>query len=138
MTLQIPRHLVSLGLLTAAPALGFSGAVVSCPRVATPVLLGPVDRVGGHRSTPSAAPTIDNESSDFVFVSVAYARAHGNRATDIQARNSNAVLQATQGKPTSDVRLTSLRASGNGLFVLGMYWSENSIAWKGVKEEVGK
>jgi hypothetical protein len=101
-------------------------------------LLGPVDRVGGHRSTPSAASTIDSESSDYVVFAVAYAGANGSRATDFQARNSNAVLLATQGRSTSDVRLTSLRASGNGVFVLGMYWSENSIAWKGVKEEVGK
>ena len=60
-----------LGALTVAAALstGCSGSVVSAPRVPVPVLLGPVDRVGGHRGEGPVVAPFSVEIEDFVSAS---------------------------------------------------------------------
>lgn len=98
---------VALGLSIASTGCGASYAAMSCPDSTTPVMLGPVDRVDGHRRE-RAAPlaTIDVESSSSVVNGRTYFRW---RATppDLATR---AVLAATRGRPDADVQLTRVDA----------------------------
>ena len=120
------RSFLALALAGGVSSVGCGAAsTVSAPRVPVPVLLGPVDRVGGHRAAPLADEGDDPSVTDFSvevedFVSSSRdTKQVGNllvtRTTvatlhDGEAKVSASVLHATNAQHDRDVRVRRLHA----------------------------
>ena len=100
----------------ATPALG----AAHCPH---PVLLGPVDRVGGHRAAP--APEGGKVSGEVVQIVVVSQNGGGAgasaSATSEGTKKLGAdIVERTGGHESRDVRVASVRAGG-WVFGLGYF-----------------
>lgn len=93
---------------------------ISAPNVPNPVLLGPVDRVGGHRTSGGRlVGKIDSEA----FTEVSGHADHGLYVRDSAvAANpiSASVNAATKRRRNVDVRIDDLDAGGYVFFALGV------------------
>jgi hypothetical protein len=96
---------VALALSIATTACAAPYADLSCASTSTPVMLGPVDRIDGHRRGERATiATIDVESSSSLVNGRSYFR--WRRTPEDLA--SSAVDTATQRRADLDVRLTRI------------------------------
>lgn len=135
----LPAALAALGVVAAAAIGGCAPpttlAVVSCPN---PVLLGPVDRVGGHRAAPAKrVGKVDEEVS--VSASATSSTQNGVTTTTTSSSSKEAIAVAhellvhTEGRADRDVRVKRLPV-GAWAFV----WSGAAAAsqWAGIKADV--
>lgn len=113
------RHRVPALVAFAAVSAGCAPATLQAPYVPNPVLLGPVDRVGGHRAADTRATTlgrVDTEVNDLVSVSTDQKQV-GNTVITTRTASAmhtgtgeltNAVLVGTQGRAERDVRVDTV------------------------------
>jgi hypothetical protein len=129
--LCLPRLLPALIF---SVALGCEPRWAAAPRVPNPVLLGPVDRVGGHRMAGgSVVGSVDDEVKAFSSSSTTEHR-EGNyivretvyqRHFDGTTKWSPAILRATGGAKDVDVRVEGVEVGSYVFFT----------AWSGVLEK---
>ncbi len=110
---------------------------VGAPRVPSPVLLGPVDRVGGHRSGADAKAVGQFGTSVDATVSVSTSetrvgsRVYVNTETKVTregtAKLSANVLRATEGDAGRDARVQSVGASALFWYYGGTGYSNLSV-----------
>jgi hypothetical protein len=98
---------------------------VGAPRVPTPVLLGPVDRVGGHRADEGAKAVGQFEAS--VDQTASYGRDETRGGTTVYVREERSfsrdgtgklsvqLLRASEGRGDRDARKAARPAGGEGL-----------------------
>jgi hypothetical protein len=97
--------LVAFALSTTITGCAGHSAELSCANTSTPVMLGPVDRIDGHRRGDAATiATVDIESSS----SVVNTRAYFRWRSSPEDAASRAVSTATGGSADMDVRLTRI------------------------------
>lgn len=141
-----PRRLSLVGVLVSCAALATATgctpttmAVTGCPN---PVLLGPVDRVGGHRAAPAKAiSSIDVEVADFAEASSStdgYARTTTARATSSGTQHVGlAAIEKTEGRPDRDVHVKAIPVGAWGYLLAGGNQSAAAAsAWVGVRADV--
>ena len=114
-----------LGALLAAGAMACSAeSQISAPRVPVPVLLGPIDRVGGHRGEGEGITSVRVEVEDF-FAESTTREEIGNtvyvtQTTEVMhegsGKLSHRILEATGAKHDKDVHI---RTIGTGAWVGG-------------------
>jgi hypothetical protein len=121
-------------LLLAGAAVGCVQSTLEAPAVPNPVLLGPVDRVGGHRAGQErAVGLIDGEASDDASsstsagVATAQAKHVGSGAIMEQ------IVEATRGRPERDVRIDDIPAGAWARVTDG---STTLKQWVGIKARV--
>ncbi len=107
------RLLVLLSALSLATT-ACGGSVMTAQRTASPVLLGPVDRVGGHRASPQRSGEATLKTSTEAGV---YMHAYGTyfMASHFDSGSTPAtlsLLDATSGKDDCDVHVSNLTAGG--------------------------
>jgi hypothetical protein len=115
---KAPLLAAALGIAMVTLGTGCSWQTVgaSCANVPNPVLLGPVDRVKGHAAEPNAQKLADVDTDiEASITSSSRSSADGTMTvttTTFHKEGGNkasfAVLAATQGDKTQDVRLTKL------------------------------
>jgi hypothetical protein len=123
--------LLLVGLLGVA---GCAPSTLEAPLVPNPVLLGPVDRVGGHRAGQDRTlGTIEGEASSSFSASrsggVQTASAFHQGASAIAAD----VLATTQGRPERDVRIDEIPAGAYAFVGGGAAFASQ---WVGLKARV--
>jgi len=135
----LPAAVAILGAV-AATALGGCAEpttlhVVSCPN---PVLLGPVDRVGGHRAAPAKrVGKIDEEVS--VSASATSSTQNGVTTTTASASSKEAIavshelLVHTEGRANRDVRVKKLPV---GAWAYVWRGAAGASQWVGIKADV--
>lgn len=133
-----PVALVALATMTGCSAI----TNLSAERVPTPVLLGPVDRVGGHRAGGERTVAhLSKEVTDVVQVSTSSAR-YGNTVvvkreytamTTGSGEVSREILSLTKGQADRDVRVDALPA---GAYVLWFGGYAMGNVWVGVEGDV--
>lgn len=94
---------------------------VGAPRVPTPVLLGPVDRVGGHRSDENAKAvgrfdtsvdqTASYSRSSTQIGNTVYVRTESSSSRDGTGKLSVELLRASEGRRDRDARVRSVDLS---------------------------
>jgi hypothetical protein len=106
-----------LGALFAAGAMACSAeSQISAPRVPVPVLIGPVDRVGGHRGEGEGITSVRVEVEDFLAVSTSrevignmvYETRTTERMHEGSGKLSHRILEATGAKHDKDVRIRTI------------------------------
>lgn len=104
--------LLLLAVLLGAGACGEPPNGLWIPHTPSPVMLGPVDRVGGHTRAPT--PALAHVTAATTFTVVAGDSEAGDPVVAGDGRagmTTLSILRATGGDPAKDVRVTSLRAS---------------------------
>lgn len=115
-------HAAPLAALAALAGCSTPGSL-EVPRCPNPVLLGPVDRIGGHRAEPATfvrrvegavrdglpRPTADED---------AMAEVLGRRASDDAKALTEKVLYATEGRGDRDVRVDGIEAGAHVIFLI--------------------
>ncbi|AKV01594.1 hypothetical protein AKJ09_08257 [Labilithrix luteola] len=136
-----PRTVVAL--IALATTTGCTATTsLSAARVPTPVLLGPVDRIGGHRAGGERTIAhLSKEVSDLVTVSETKSR-HGNfvvikreysQLSTGSGEVSREILTLTKGQADRDVRVDALPA-GTYVMIFGGFATSN--VWVGVEGDV--
>ncbi len=118
--------LITISIALAAAA-GCGGTVMTCPRVETPVLLGPVDRIGG---TPSAVPSTDRTliaNAEFSFQMAHGAGGMYTSATRTARSAGAAPVWEARLHRDQDIRVASARTSGFVWDAFGMFWMDNEV-----------
>lgn len=130
---QRPMHRSGVSLpplLGLVLVLGMTGCArpgsLEVPRCPNPVLLGPIDRVGGHRATAANSTNVTGRIRANVTDYVAKPSAEDEELSDLLgSRPSNAaraltvqVLNATGGRADRDVRVDSIEAGALVMFVI--------------------
>jgi len=115
-------------VMFAAGSTACGGAVMTAPKTAAPVLLGPVDRVGGHRAGPDAAdaPTVGASTGDGFAILDAGPYIYMQRYNTGSLPATNALLDATEARADRDVHVTSLKSGGWGFVAGGVAWQDNA------------
>lgn len=112
-----------LGALVAASVVGCTSTSVSAPRVPVPVLLGPVDRVGGHRGEGAVRDSISVEI-EHSYASSSNRTQVGNTTYVTQTVSefregggafSTQILESTNAQHDADVRIEKI---GTGAWLL--------------------
>lgn len=94
--------------------------------VPTPVLLGPVDRIGGGKGEPTASSGFEVTVEDYVLVASSKGITSGSVVEAETAAASFAVLQATEARSEREVHLDQVKVGA------WYYWFWTSIgraAW---------
>lgn len=137
----------ALLLLFAVPSAGCTQATLQASHVPNPVLLGPVDRVGGHRATEVATRAlsqVDTEVNDFVSVTTDEKKV-GNtvqvtRTTTALHSGSgvvtSAVMLGTEGRPERDVRIDAVPVGAWAVIAGGAAMAERWVGLRGRVVEV--
>jgi len=120
-------HKLIIGICLAFGA-GCGGTVMTCPRTETPVLLGPVDRIGGE-ARPLVA-TNDRKLEAHAQMMLEVTQVAGG--TYITATKTSRSVGATpiwkaHLERDEDVHVTSARASGFVWDALGVFWMDNQV-----------
>jgi hypothetical protein len=138
---------IRIALLAMVSALGAASAgcthaTMEVSHVPNPVLLGPIDRVGGHRGTTAKMVNMVNEEvSDFVAASSSQKQT-GNvvvTTTTTTALSFDAsivahhLLDRTEGRADRDVRVDRL---GVGAWSLVTFWSVMMNRWVSINGPV--
>ena len=132
---------VALLLAAAACSTACAPATLEAAYVPNPVLLGPVDRVGGHRGEGKTLQPVNAEVNDFVSVSTSTNRVGNTTYTTTTTgivhngggQVTSAVLAGTQGRAERDVRVDGLPA-GAWAFVGG--GSAMTNRWVGLEGRI--
>jgi hypothetical protein len=136
-----------LFLLFVAPVAGCAPATLQASHVPNPVLLGPVDRVGGHSAAETATTTlgrVDAEVNDFVSVDTDQKR-FGNTVVVTQKTTAshsgsgvltNAVLLGTEGRADRDVRVDDVPMGAWAMIAGGSAMAERWVGLRGRVVEV--
>lgn len=100
--------------LTALAGCGTPGSL-EVPRCPNPVLLGPVDRIGGHRAAPATfvrrvEGAVEDRLPDATADGDALATMRGHRPSDDAKALTEKVLYATEGRGDRDVRVDGIEA----------------------------
>ena len=114
--------------LSLAASAGCGGAVMAAPRTAAPVLLGPVDRVGGHRAPPDGAnaPIVGATTGDGFALLNFGPYVYVERYDTGTVPATNALLDATEARADRDVHVTSLKSGGWGVVLGGVSWQDSA------------
>ncbi len=143
-TMATARHtrvVATCALLAAGTGCAYRQVDATCANVPNPVLLGPVDRVRGHHA-PENAPkvaevdeevaealtTSSHQEGDYDVTTTSHTREGANKI-------SFAVVDATQGQKTEDVRVTDLHAGAWVFFPLA---AVKNKFWVGVEGDAVK
>ncbi len=131
-----------LAVIVGSGAAGCAPTVLEAPLVPNPVLIGPIDRVGGRgKAQTRTVGKIKAETSDFVAVSQDETRT-GNtvvvtRTTTFISEGSalvtQKVLERTEGRPDRDVRVDELPVGAWAFFLGG---SAMASRWAGLEGRV--
>lgn len=97
------------------------GATMGAPKIANPVLLGPVDRVGGHRTELSRDGHFVAATTQTSLMIAGYT---GSRVATGQLPVTVAVLDATEAHDDEDVRIEKLEATGFAMIFCGLWYSD--------------
>lgn len=122
-------------------------ATLQASYVPNPVLLGPVDRVGGHRATEAetkALARVDTEVDDFVSVTTDQKQVGDTvvttRTTTAFHSGSgvvtNAVMLGTEGRPERDVRVDAVPVGAWAVIVATGAMAERWVGLRGRVVEV--
>jgi hypothetical protein len=131
---KLPLALVALAMPGCEPH--WAGAT----RVPNPVLLGPVDRIGGHRAEPaSPIGAVDDEISAFVATSTTEHRegdyivreTRTYSSFDGSAKWSSAILKVTGGNKAVDVRVEGVDVGSYVFLTPGSGMSDKWIRLRG-------
>lgn len=119
-------HKLLIGICLAFGA-GCGGTVMTCPRTEAPVLLGPVDRIGGE-----ARPVVAGNRTLRANNQMSFMITHAAGGTYTSARKTPryagaAPIWTAHLDPSSDVHVTSARASGFVWDALGAFWMNNEV-----------
>lgn len=132
---------VSCALLAAGTGCAWKQVEGTCSNVPNPVLLGPVDRVKGHQAQATAPKIgeVDEEVAEAITTSQ-HQEGDYDVTTNSDVREgankiSFAVVEATQGQKTADVRMTDLYA---GAWVFIPLAAVKSKFWVGVEGDAVK
>ncbi|CAN5924177.1 hypothetical protein BH11MYX4_BH11MYX4_64560 [soil metagenome] len=131
-------------LLSVAASAGCAPATLEAAYVPNPVLLGPVDRVGGHRGAGKTLQPVNAEVNDFVSVSTSTQQVgsttYTTRSTTIIQNGGGqvtaAVLDGTQGRPERDVRIDGVPAGAWTFFAGGSAMTNRWVGLEGRIVEV--
>ncbi|HEU4404547.1 MAG TPA: hypothetical protein VFS43_04565 [Polyangiaceae bacterium] len=114
---------------------------VGAPRVPTPVLLGPVDRVGGHRADAggkavgqfgtSVDQTASYSRSETQVGTTVYVREERTASRDGTGKLSVHLLRAAEGRGDRDAHVKSLDLSSFILITASYGFSELSVGVSG-------
>jgi hypothetical protein len=141
------RKCVLTLVVFAAASAGCAPATLQASYVPNPVLLGPVDRVGGHRATDTRATAVgrvDSEVNDFVSVSTDQKQV-GNTVVTTRTATAlhtgagdltNAVLLGTQGRAERDVRIDTVPVGAWAVIAGGAALAERWVGLHGRVVEV--
>ena len=112
---------------------------MTAPKTAAPVLLGPVDRVGGHKAAPDApdAPYVGTASSTGFGLNVYGPYVSMYRYDTGTLPATEALLDATDARADRDVHVTSLKSGGWGMLASGITW-HNSAKLRGNVAKVAR
>lgn len=129
-----------LPFVLAAGLAGCHPSTLEAPLVPNPVLLGPVDRVGGHRADSGRTlRSIEGEASD--RVSSSKDAASGVRTTTAIHEGSGSIatqiLQATEGRSDRDVRIDAVPAGAYAMVSSGSFYASQWVGLKARVVEVG-
>jgi hypothetical protein len=117
----------NLPVLAVAVALGgCSGSVVSAPRVAAPVMFGPVERVGGTLVRADAEGEELNATSSSGYCFFTAGGGSGSRWDSKAEPVTELLTRVTHASDAADVRVIRIVAGGWVFNVPGGLWSENS------------
>jgi hypothetical protein len=130
---------IVLGVMT--PGCAWKTVSASCRNVPNPVLLGPVDRIRGHAAEANVTKVgeVDADVEASITVSnhtvgnVTYTSTRS--MTEGANKASYAVMAATNGDPSTDVRLSGLTS---GAYVFFPIASVQTSFWVGVHGEAVK
>lgn len=120
------RKLIGI-VVSAAFAVGCGGTVMTCPRVQTPVLLGPVERIGdAPRATHARGRKLEAHAE------VSLQIAHGAGGTYASGSRSprwagSAPVWMARLHRDRDVHVTSARAGGFVWDAAGFFWMDNEV-----------
>ena len=126
----------------AAVSLGCTHSTLEVSHVPNPVLIGPVDRVGGHRAVDAkTVAVLDEEVLDTVSASTKSERIGGMtlRTTEVSAKStqgsaiSRSVLSKTEGRAERDVRVERLPVGAWAMILGGTGLAER---WVGIRGQV--
>lgn len=121
--------LLTMTLALTATA-GCAGTVMTCPRLETPVLLGPIDQIGGAPQTARAELASDGNLRAEAERSFQITHAAGGtytRAVITPRFAGSAPIWKAEVHADSDVHVRSARASGFVWDALGMFWMDNEV-----------
>ena len=113
--------------------------VQGCPN---PVLLGPVDRIGGHRASPTkAVATAKLEVEDFASASSKTEHGVTTRTTSAASIGTEGVglvlVEKTEGRRDRDVRVRKLPVGAWAWMLIGNAQSSAAAnAWVGLEADV--
>jgi hypothetical protein len=106
----------------------------------SPVLLGPIDRVGGHRAGAGQERTVQRIEGEVMDFASATTETKGNvqTTTSTSIRTDSSVLDiqisnATDGRPERDVRIDQVEAGAYALVGSGSAFAKQ---WVGMKARV--
>lgn len=133
---------ITLLLAAASCAAACTPATLEAAYVPNPVLLGPVDRVGGHRAVDTKTlQQVEVEVEDFVSVTTKSKEVGGQTVTtqttiaihEGSGLVTAAVLDGTQGRPERDVRIDEIPAGAWAVIAPG---SAMASRWVGLRGHV--
>jgi hypothetical protein len=113
------------------------------PHVPNPVVLGPVDRIGGHRAQQIGDVRADVSAETAITVLVFSSDTSTSETVtrdDRAGSASVAVLRATHGDPSDDVRVLELKTDAwlfSPLALLGFSSTHRSVALTGEVVDAG-
>ncbi len=134
-------------VLAVTASVGCGYTTLEASRVPNPVTLGPVDRVGGHRSsdgTETTVRTVSTKVRDYVSVSTDEKR-YGNTVVVTQTTNvtkigngqvTSDLMDATEGRPQRDVRIDGVGVDGDIFIAYGLVIKDQNVGLKGRVVEV--
>lgn len=136
----VPIPALVLALLAPAAGCSWRHVTATCSHVPNPVLLGPIDRVGGHRAAPG--PAVGRVDAEVVqdFTSSSHREGNLDVTTNTEHREgankiSFAVVSVTGGQVGQDVRLDDVHA-GNYVFI--PLAAVKNKSWAGVSGDAVK
>ena len=126
------HSLVFFGTVLFAAGCGHTSLEI--PLVPNPVMLGPVDRIGGHQATNAPVlQSIEGEVDDQVYYSQGSNIISFSRTSTKSAAVARNVLVATHGRPDRDVRVQKLSVGAWGTVGAGTVWFDR---WAGMEANV--